>query len=81
MLNALARSLRERGDDVLELAVDRYSVESLGHLTHELRLEHSLTDVLQAWDGSSQGWLIIDALDATRGGKGEAVYLPLIEQV
>ncbi|ADC57542.1 conserved hypothetical protein [Klebsiella variicola At-22] len=81
VLNALARSLRERGDDVLELAVDRYSVESLGHLTHELRLEHSLTDVLQAWDGSSQGWLIIDALDATRGGKGEAVFRPLIEQV
>lgn len=81
VLNALARSLRERGDDVLELAVDRYSVESLEGLSRELRLEHSLTDVLEAWDGPSQGWLIIDALDATRGGKGEAVFRPLIEQV
>jgi hypothetical protein len=81
VLNSLARSLRERGDDVLELAVDRYSVESLEGLSRELKLEHSLTDVLQAWDGPSQGWLIIDALDATRGGKGEAVFRPLIEQV
>lgn len=81
VLNTLARSLREQGDDVLELAVDRYSVESLEGLSRELRLEHSLTDVLEAWDGPSQGWLIIDALDATRGGKGEAVFRPLIEQV
>ncbi|EHM45430.1 NACHT domain-containing protein [Yokenella regensburgei] len=81
VLNALARSLRDRGDDVLELAVDRYSVESLEGLSRELRLEHSFTDVLEAWDGPSQGWLIIDALDATRGGKGEAVFRPLIEQV
>ncbi|EGF8259430.1 ATP-binding protein [Escherichia coli] len=81
VLNALARSLRERGDDVLELAVDRYSVESLEGLSRELKLKHSLTDVLEAWDGPSQGWLIIDALDATRGGKGEAVFRPLIEQV
>lgn len=81
VLNALARSLRERGDDVLELAVDRYSVETLEGLSRELKLEHSLTDVLEAWDGPSQGWLIIDALDATRGGKGEAVFRPLIEQV
>ncbi|ECT6332142.1 ATP-binding protein [Salmonella enterica subsp. enterica serovar Cerro] len=81
VLNALARSLRERGDDVLELAVDRYSVETLEGLSREIKLEHSLTDVLEAWDGPSQGWLIIDALDATRGGKGEAVFRPLIEQV
>lgn len=81
VLNALARNLREQGDDVLELAVDRYSVESLEGLSRELRLEHSFTDVLEAWDGPSQGWLIIDALDATRGGKGEAVFRLLIEQV
>ncbi|ADO47960.1 ATP-binding protein [[Enterobacter] lignolyticus] len=81
VLNALARNLRNRGDDVLELAVDHYSVESLEGLSRELRLDHSLTDVLEAWDGTSDGWLIIDALDATRGGKGEAVFRPLIEQV
>ncbi|EEO9712509.1 ATP-binding protein [Salmonella enterica] len=81
VLNALARSLRNRGDDVLELAVDHYSVESLEGLSRELRLDHCLTEVLEAWDGTSHGWLIIDALDATRGGKGEAVFRPLIEQV
>lgn len=81
VLNTLARNLRQRGDDVLELAVDRYSVESLEGLSRELRLEHSLTEVIEAWDGPSQGWLIIDALDATRGGKGEAVFRPLIEKI
>lgn len=70
VLNALARSLRERGDDVLELAVDRYSIESLEGLSRELKLEHSVIDVLDTWDGAPRGWLIIDALDATRGGKG-----------
>ncbi|WNN53249.1 ATP-binding protein [Hafnia alvei] len=81
VLNALARTLREQGGDVLELAVDRYSVDSLDGLAREIGLEHSLIEVIKAWDGPSQGWLIIDALDATRGGKGEAIFRTLIEQV
>ena len=81
VLNALARGLRERGNDVLELAVDRYSVESLEGLKNELGLEHGLIETLAAWDGAEPGWLVIDALDATRGGKGEGVFRSLIEQV
>ncbi len=79
VLNALARSLRERGDDVLELAVDRYSVDSLGHLTHELRLEHSLTDVLPG-----VGWFISGLADYRcagchqRGQGREPFFAPLI---
>lgn len=53
VLNALARSLRNRGDDVLELSVDHSSVESLEGLSRELRLDHCLTEVLEAWDGTS----------------------------
>lgn len=81
VLNALARDLREAGDDVLELAVDRYSVESLEGLAQELRLRHALIETLDAWDGPRPGWIIVDALDATRGGKGEGVFRTLIERV
>lgn len=81
VLNALARDLRSQGRDVIELAVDRYSVESLEGLQHELGLQRPLLEVLTAWDGDGEGWLIIDALDATRGGRGEGVFRTLIEQV
>jgi hypothetical protein len=81
VLNALARNLRAAGSDVLELAVDRYSVESLEGLGQDLRLDHALLDVLDAWDGADPAWLVIDALDATRGGKGEGVFRSLIERV
>lgn len=81
VLNALATSLRENGNDVIELAVDSYSVETLEGLANELQLEHSLLDVLEAWDGPEPAWLIVDALDATRGGKGEGVFRALIDSV
>ncbi|WP_296075153.1 ATP-binding protein [uncultured Agrobacterium sp.] len=81
VLNALARVLAEEGGDVLELAVDRYSVETLEGLSGELGLEHSLLQVLEAWDGPQPAYLVIDALDATRGGRGEGVFRALIERV
>lgn len=81
VLNALARSLGEAGADVLELAVDRYSIESLEGLSHELGIQHSLLDVLEAWDGPETAYLVVDALDATRGGRGEGVFRALIERV
>jgi len=80
VLNALARELRSLGD-VVELAVDRYSVHDLNGLKSELDLEHDLVKVLEAWDGPSGGWLVIDALDATRGGLGEGAFRTLIERV
>ena len=81
VLNAFARSLMAQGEDVVELAVDRHSVESLEGLSNELKLEHGLLDVLEAWDGVGPAWLIIDALDATRGGKAEGAFRTLIAQV
>jgi hypothetical protein len=81
VLNALARDLRGRGADVIQLAVDRYSIESLDGLRRELKLDHALLDVLDSWDGPDPGWLVIDALDATRGGKGEDAYRTLIKEV
>ncbi|NCC84689.1 MAG: ATP-binding protein [Clostridia bacterium] len=81
VLNSLARELRTSGHDVLELAVDRHSVETLEGLKNDLGLEHGLIETLDAWDGAGPGWLIIDALDAARGGKGEGVFRSLIERV
>lgn len=80
VINALARELRSHGD-VVELAVDRYSVQDLVGLRNELDLEHDLVKVLEAWDGPSGGWLVVDALDATRGGQGEGAFRTLIERV
>ncbi|AGW15012.1 hypothetical protein DGI_3317 [Megalodesulfovibrio gigas DSM 1382 = ATCC 19364] len=81
VLNALARELRARKHDVLELAVDRHSVETLEGLKNELELEHGLIETLDAWDGAGPGWLIIDALDAARGDKEEGVFRKLIERI
>jgi hypothetical protein len=46
-----------------------------------LNLQHSLVDVLAAWPGRSRGVLVIDALDASRGGYSEAVFANAIEVV
>jgi len=81
VLNALAKKLFDDGVDVLQLAVDRYSVESLEGLSRELGLAHPLFDVIEAWEGAGPAFLIIDALDATRGGRGESVFRALIERV
>jgi hypothetical protein len=80
VINTLARQLRAHGD-VVEMAVDRYSVQDLAGLQRELNLDHDLVSVLEAWDGPTDGWLVIDALDATRGGKGEGAFRILIERV
>lgn len=80
VINALARELRSHGD-VVELAVDRYIVQDLVGLKNELNLEYDLVKVLEAWDGPSDGWLVVDALDATRGGQAEGAFRTLIERV
>lgn len=81
VLNALAKKLDEDGLDVLQLAVDRYSIESLEGLSREVGLKHPILDVLEAWDGPGEAYLIVDALDATRGGHGEKIFRTLIERV
>ena len=81
VLSALAREFRDNGNDVLKLAVDSYSVESLEGLTKQLRLEHDLLETLEAWDGTEPAWLVVDGLDASRGGHGAGVFRTLIERV
>jgi len=70
------------GDAVLFLSVDRFpGVAINAHLQSELGLAHPLFDVLAAYPGSGSKILIIDALDAARGGPAEAVFASLIEAV
>jgi hypothetical protein len=81
VINALGRNLRSQGHDVIELAVDRFSVESLEGLSNALGLHHNLLDVLKAWDGPGPAFVLLDALDAGRGGPAETVFKRLIEAV
>ena len=47
-------------------------------LQRELALSHSLLGVLSNWPGDGPAFLFIDALDATRGGRSEAVFRAVI---
>lgn len=79
-LVALAQERRAAGDTVVFLSVDRFpGVAIAANLQSELGLEHPLAEVLDAAPGSGTKILIIDALDAARGGPAEGVFAQLIE--
>lgn len=81
-LVTLARDRRTAGDTVVFLSVDRFpGVAIAADLQSELRLAHPLVDVLAAAPGGLRKLLIIDALDAARGGSAEGVFAQLIEAV
>jgi hypothetical protein len=81
-LVTLAQARRAAGDTVFFLSVDNYSGVSIAaQLQAELQLEHPLPQVLAAAPGSARKLLIIDALDAARGGPAEGVFAQLIETV
>lgn len=79
-LVALAQARRAAGETVAFLSVDRFpSVAIAADLQSELGLAHPLTELLAAAPGSGHKLLIIDALDAARGGTAEGVFAQLIE--
>lgn len=79
VLVALAERLPSTAPRVF-LSVDRLAGVATGDdLRSELGLQHPVLDVLAAWPGSAPGVLIIDALDASRGGASEGVFATLIE--
>lgn len=81
-LVAFAQDRRAAGDTVVFLSVDRFpGVAIAADLQSELRLTRPLVDVLTAAPGVSRKLLIIDALDAARGGPAEGVFAQLIETV
>jgi len=79
VLNTIGRSLGK--SEVLQLSVDRMPVSGLDGLRIELGLSHPIREVLLNWPGVEPAFLLIDSLDAGRGGAGEVVFKSLIEQV
>ncbi|MEJ1165551.1 hypothetical protein V9K97_17720 [Variovorax sp. CCNWLW186] len=77
-----ATALALGGAFVVFLSVDRFpGVAIAADLTSELRLGHALIEVLAAVPGPGPKYLLIDALDAARGGLADGVFASLIEQV
>lgn len=79
-LVALAQARRAAGETVVFLSVDQFpGVAIAADLQSDLQLARPLAEVLAAAPGAGQKLLVIDALDAARGGPAEAVFAQLIE--
>ena len=73
--------LEHGGRDVVGLLADRYAVADEAELSARLGLQHRISDVLAAWPGERPGVLVIDGLDAARGGDALAPFTSLIEEI
>ena len=61
------------------LSVDQLAgFRTQGDFKSEIGLQHDLIEVLDNWPGLDRGVLVIDALDASRGGSSEAVMATFI---
>ncbi|MER8590874.1 hypothetical protein NKH33_04615 [Mesorhizobium sp. M1182] len=65
---------------VVVLTVEAVSI-SADALRIDIGLQHSLIDVLAQMPGDRPAYLVLDALDAARGGLAEATYKRLVEEV
>ncbi|KRC03842.1 hypothetical protein ASE11_24790 [Hydrogenophaga sp. Root209] len=80
-LVSAATTILSRGGTAIFLSVDRFpGVAIAADLASELGLQRPLLDVLAAFPGLGPKLLIVDALDAARGGPAEAVFAALIER-
>lgn len=78
----LAGEIQRGGSPMIFLSVDDLAaVTDSSALSSALGITNDLLEVLGAWPGTAQGVLIIDALDASRGGASEAVFSRTIERV
>ena len=77
-----ARELFASGAPTVFLSVDDLAATTdAPALRRALDIKNDLLDVLGAWPGTLPAVLVIDALDASRGGASEAVFARLIEGV
>lgn len=82
LLNAVENLAKADEETVLFFSVDRFpGVAILADFQSEIGLDHSLTDVLLNFPGGGRKTIVIDALDASRGGPAEAVFATLIEDI
>lgn len=79
VLHEVAVELAKKGP-VVTFAVEA-SAASLDALRAEIGLQHPLIDVMKNMPGDRPAFLILDALDAVRGGAAEATYKKLVEAV
>jgi hypothetical protein len=78
----LARELQSKRAPMVFLSVDDLAaVTDSAALSNALGIGNDFLEVLGAWPGTASGVLIIDALDASRGGASEAVFARTIERV
>ncbi|KAF2988995.1 ATP-binding protein [Methylocystis sp. MJC1] len=76
-----AERLAQGSAPLVLLSVDSLSgVMGRNMLRTELQLKHDLIEVLANWPGREPGVLIIDVLDASRGGPSELVFANLIQE-
>lgn len=80
-LYAAAKELRDGGARTLVIAVDQHKVSTARELADDIGIASGLFEVLSAWTDDKPGVLIIDALDAARGGPSEAVFQRLVREV
>lgn len=81
-LQAAARKLASDGHPVVVLAVDQLlTSSSLELLRAELGLTNPVCDVLAEWESDITPILLIDALDASRGGGSEAAISQLLREI
>ncbi|WP_410634276.1 hypothetical protein [Amycolatopsis sp. cmx-4-83] len=66
-LNRLAHEMIDRGEDVVLLTVDTIGARP-GEIGDGVELSRPLLNLLQDWQGSSRATLLVDGLDASRGG-------------
>ncbi len=81
VLLTLAERLAKSPGPVIFLSVERFSgFNKRSDFRTELRLDHDPIEVLAAWPGATPGVLVIDALDASRGGPSEPVIAAFIAE-
>lgn len=81
LLLNLAQRLTVGTRPLIFLSVERFSgFTKTSDFRSELGLEHDLLDVLVNWPGTEPAALVVDALDASRGGPSEAIISAFIAE-
>lgn len=82
-MHDVASSLMSCDRDVVVIAADMITTESLAALSADLQLSggQTLPQALANWPGAEPGYLVIDALDAARGRDNLLTLRSLVEQV
>lgn len=81
IINDAARQMQAAGHEVVLLAVDQLNVETQEGLSGHLGLIHRLVTVLANWPGAGPAYLFLDALDASRFAKSEALIRNIMREV